>query len=142
MEKYGNSAKIGLFASKKLAEKWALYKFGNMPGWNDCLDAFRHAMFNANNAFYLGSGVAKEFGDAHECDNSSQDYFEGVMDLHNNAMGINIYNYLPKNPNGSIPNHILAEEICKRMQNGDLKVFSDPNNNQSSLIPSHNCKCN
>ncbi len=55
---------------------------------------------------------------------------------------ITIYNYLPKNPNGSIPTHILAEEICKRMQNGDLKVFLDPNNNQSPLIPSQNCKCN
>ncbi len=84
LEKYGNSAKkMGLYASKKIAEKWASLKF-NTLGHNDCLDAFRHAMFNANNAFYLGSGVAKEFGDAHECDNSPTDYFEGVMDLHNN----------------------------------------------------------
>ena len=41
-----------------------------------------------------------------------------------------------------ILNCSYAEEICKRMQNGDLKVFLDPNNNQSPLIPSQNCKCN
>jgi len=61
--------------------------------------------------------------------------------LHNNSMGRTIYNYLPKAPNGAIPSNKIADEICTRLANGDLKVFSDPTNNQSPLIPSNNCKC-
>ncbi|MBK9736032.1 MAG: hypothetical protein IPO92_14170 [Saprospiraceae bacterium] len=141
IEKYGDAVKFSLFASKSIAEKWTKLKFG-YNGRNDCSDAFRHAMFNANNAFYLGADVAKEFGDAHECANTADLNFEVVMDLHNNAKGISIYNSLPKNPNGSIPSHTLADEICKQLENGELKVFSDPTDNQSSLISSNNCECN
>ena len=99
-------------------------------------------MLYALSSSYLGVDIAKEFGDAHECDNTPQQNFEGVMDLHNNQMGRTIYNYLPKSTSGHIPTFKIADEICKRLQNGDLKVFSDPSNNQSTLVPSHNCKCN
>ena len=141
LKKYGDSVKFGLFASKEIAEKWTVFKFG-INGVRDCSDAFRHAMFNANNAYYLGPNVAKEFGDAHECANSPTKYLEGEMDLHNNAQGISAYISLPKNINGFVPANILAEEICNRLANGDMKVFSDFSNDQSPLVSSSNCKCN
>ena len=135
------SAKMGLLASGYAAQQWTDFKFG-YNGRNDCSDAFRHALLNALSTFYLGADIAKEFGDAHECDNTPDLHLEGEMDLHNNAMGRSIYNSLPKPNNGALPTHVISAEICERLENGDLKVFSVPSNNQSPLVPSNNCKCN
>ncbi len=107
------TALVRLVASNKLTELITEKNFGG-NGHNDCSDAYRHAMFNATNAFYLGPDIAKEFGDAHECANSDDQYYEGVMDLHNNAIGISVFNSTPKHPSIPAASYIqlLAERIC------------------------------
>ena len=100
---------------------------------NDCSDAFRHVFFNAINTQDVGRDIAKQFSDAHECnqkDNSS------YMDLHNNAKGHII--------GSSFPNalySILVDRVCDNLESGALRVLEIPNDNNSSIISSINCNC-
>lgn len=66
------------------------------------------------------------------------------MDLHNNAVGIMIYNNTPRNPQLPYSSHLgnLVDKICIELKSGKLKVFSDPSNNQVPPVYSNDCKCN
>ncbi|HHH54654.1 MAG TPA: hypothetical protein ENK91_13415, partial [Bacteroidetes bacterium] len=69
-------------------------------GVNDCSDAFRHSFFNALNSAFLGTNLARSFGEAHECETSSQ--MAKTMDLHNNEVG---YAVIENNPD--LRNHLI-----------------------------------
>ncbi|WP_425390528.1 DUF6973 domain-containing protein [Ekhidna sp.] len=104
---------------------------------NDCSDAFRHAYFNMINAIDVGASVAREFGEAHECDSS--DELETDMDLHNNDVGINVATFNP-----GVPEDHLVSHLLEKLYDGELLVISnlDRNNmttSSSNLISSSTC---
>ena len=105
-------------------------------GENDCSDAFRHAFYNALNAYTCGGGVAKLFGDAHECNPDPEDVSSTAMDLHNNQIGVTIAN---ENPNATT--EVVATLICEQLALGNLIVLEDINDNSSPLLISDNCEC-
>lgn len=121
---------------------------------NGCSDAFRHAFFNAMNAALCGNDVAKEFGDAHECETDSQKAKQ--MDLHNNEVG---YDLIESNPdmlallNSGVAQfhqqgiHELVEKLCYSLSQGEMLIFSDPsgtdpdNDPSNTLNISNTCSC-
>jgi hypothetical protein len=125
-----------------LAHKITREKFGSEANlWLDCGDAFRHGFFNALNASVLGKDLAKQFSDAHECDQSGND---ALMDLHNNSIGHFIGELFPMNYYAVMKGYyeILADQVCMKLESGHLKVLEDVTNPNSNLIKSFHCKCN
>lgn len=57
------------------------------------------------------------------------------MDFYNNSVG---HSYGDSN----LSDDVIAEEICAKLANGDLKVFDDPDDDDSNLISSSECSCN
>jgi hypothetical protein len=76
-------------ANKNPAEQETFNRFG-INGRNDKSDAFRHAFFNAMNANDVGIQLALAFSNAHESETPSLLIKEVQMDIHNNAIGVNI----------------------------------------------------
>ncbi len=124
-------------SNRKMAFEMEMSIFGFL-GRNDCGDAFRHAFFNALNAQSCGAALAKEFGDAHECNTPDTELSEKMMDLHNNAVGVSV---AEANPGATAEE--LADLICTELLEGNLEVLSDPENPLSDLIDSDamNCSC-
>lgn len=113
--------------------------FGTIWGSNDCPDAFRHALYNALNAKSCGEELAREFGEAHECENGPDLAAATAMDFHNNNVGYSIHN---SNPNDNVVG--LAAEVCEALEVGDLMILQDVSNTATSwLVPSNtrNCSC-
>jgi hypothetical protein len=121
---------------------------------NDCSDAFRHTLFNALNASFCGVQLAKEFGNAHECVTTSQK--AKIMDLQNNEIGYTIIeenqNLIQMMHSNSTPLqhqalNQLVNLICTKLANGEMIVFSIPNdplpdnNPNNNLVPSIGCSC-
>lgn len=94
-----------------------------LNGFQDCSDAFRHAFFNAINSKSVGTAIAKEFGDAHECpkvNESTMEIRDHQMDLWNNSVGYKVYKSCP-----SCTNEQLAVKILQELRNGAMLVFDD-----------------
>lgn len=87
----------------------------NGPG-----DAFRHALFSANNAIDLGLNLAKQLGDAHE--NQPQDPLERQMDLYNNQIGRNL----------SQQTNFIEATVSYKVDTGGLLIIKN-----GMLVPSH-----
>jgi len=114
-------------------------RFG-FNGWNDCGDAFRHAHWNALNTKTCGAAIAREFGDAHECDNAGNPPRvtpETTMDLNNNQAGRNI-----AVNNLSTAHGDFDDLVCTELQNGQLTVLTNPRNPNSWPTTSAGCTCN
>jgi len=122
---------------------------------DECSDAFRHTFFNAYNAALCGSvDIAREFGEAHECETDSEK--AKTMDLHNNEIG---YTLIEENPNIfdllQTDDPFLAQQginqlvgnICDSLEDGEMLIFlnpdgEDPDNDDSNiLINSNSCSC-
>lgn len=111
-----------------LVEKyWNIYHFDMNPNHtshNNEGDAFKHCMFQAELTFWLGSTIAKFFGDLHE-DKPDNPEKEKEMDLHNNEVGREIgkpYFWLiwDKLFNRQAIYDDIAESIMYKMQAGEL----------------------
>lgn len=109
-----------------LVEKyWQIYHFDMNPNHtshNNEGDAFKHCMFQAELTFWLGSTIAKFFGDLHE-NKPDNPEAEKEMDLHNNEKGreigktyrsVKYFFTLQKAYNG------IAEDIMQKMRAGEL----------------------
>lgn len=94
------------------------------------VDAFRHAYWMATLAQEIGRRSAKSLGKAHEKGNYKQfkkgkledgavpDAQASAMDLHNNAMGIELYK---KHKKGTKKEYIAL--VLAKIRNGDLKIL-------------------
>lgn len=100
----------------------------------DCVDAYRHAYWNALNTISLGRELAAEFGDAHECNGSIND---AKMDYFNNEIGRRIGSLWNEAPNAA-----LEDNICSHLEQGLLRVLENEDDTDSPLINSINCNCN
>lgn len=114
-----NSNLIGIIkADADKASLESLYRFpkgqNGGPG-----DAYRHCYWSALLTRDIGERKALEFTNAHEnwCGNPPKDK---KMDLHNNAIGIEIGKSQAKN----IPDLILAMLCKKALEKGLLKIIS------------------
>jgi hypothetical protein len=90
----------------RLAEYKTVERYGSTGGYGtDYLanrtcshckaNAFKHGLFRCLDARYFGSEIAAKLGDAHESSTllgTPQDIRESQMDIHNNNVGIKIYN--------------------------------------------------
>jgi hypothetical protein len=87
-------------------------------GHNDKSDAFRHCFWSAILSRDIGSWWAKAFTDAHET-KPGQPAEEKEMDLHNNAVGLELgfYYFIPDS------NDSLSNQCFKALQDGKLKVI-------------------
>lgn len=123
--------------NKLLAQNTTISIFGFNKA-NECSDAFRHAYFNILNTIDCGAQLAKDFGDAHECEVPPEEQSSKEMDLHNNEIGRQI---AINNPNSS--NSQLISIVCTKLLNGDLFVLSDPADSNSAIVDSDikNCSC-
>ena len=128
-----------LAKNKELATAMTEELFGsdeNATFHNDEADAFRHAFFNALNTQSFGIELANKLGKAHEAidDPTKREKLKNEikMDLHNNAVGQKIG---AQNPTAGP--YSLAALIQKERINGNLVVLSNPDDNQSQLIPSN-----
>ena len=94
-------------------------------------DALRHSYFNALNTRTAGEEFAKEQGDAHKKDSKSRSPNAVKMDLHNNAVGIQVAKDHPYASTLKLAN-ILVDKIVK----GELMVLDKKGNLvKSSLTP-------
>jgi RHS repeat-associated protein len=101
------------------ARSASAYSERNYPGlsWGTKSDAFRHAYWAARNTMAMGTNLATEFTDAHEysSDSIAADIY---MDIHNNAVGIEIGN---QNPNASFEE--LSSLIQQSVENGEMLMM-------------------
>ena len=108
-----------------IAQSMTEERFGRSSR-NDCSDAFRHAFFNALNAMSCGISMAREFGEAHECNASGPLILEKEMDLWNNEIGYDIFSALEviSNPDA------LADIVLSRLAAGEGRYLIplDPDN--------------
>jgi len=110
--KLSSKQRMQYLVNAKIASDWAQKLFsgyGNDPEslWAGRGDAFRHILFTILNASDLGAGLAKELGDAHEIGDS----FGSEMDLHNNKVGLELYEEIKKL---NIGKHFLKEAAIQK----------------------------
>jgi hypothetical protein len=112
-----------------IATSMTVERFG-YNGRNDCSDAFRHAFFNALNAMSCDIDMAREFGEAHECDVPNELIMEKEMDLWNNEIGYSIISDF-----GALSNHnALADIVLLRLSESEGKYLT-PLDADSKIIP-------
>lgn len=112
------------------AGKYALKRNEENPGWNDEIDAFRHAYMQAYITINQGKKVAKIIGDVYEKwgdYNGAQDSKERNMDLWNNEIGRligeevkNETSHFHELTRQNMYEDMIAEKIYKRMKKGDM----------------------
>ena len=111
-------------------KKYGLKQNEVSPGWDDEIDAFRHAFMQAYITANSGAGNAKFLGDAYEKIGDimhSQPSGERNMDLWNNAIGREIGEEV-KNETSHFRHlttqemfeDMIAEKIYNRMKNGEM----------------------
>ena len=88
-------------------------------------NAFKHAYFNALNAFTFGDNLAKQLGDAHESPPNST--WPKNMDLYNNAVGRKIGNETPLTETFTI-----QQQAINATRQGQLRRL---NSSGTGLIP-------
>jgi len=127
-------AAFKVFYNSTIAVEKTMEVFG-VSGRLDCSDAFRHCFFNALNTQDVGVSLAKQFSDAHECNQSDN---ESLMDIHNNGKGQLIGDLWP---NANLT--VLIDQTCIRLESGDLRVLEDQTDPNSNLISSaiSGCQC-
>lgn len=88
-------------------------------GHNDKSDAFRHCFWSATLSRDIGKFWAKLFTDAHET-KPGQPKKEKEMDLHNNAVGLDIgfYYFIPDSDKS------LSQQCQDALKAGKLKVIN------------------
>lgn len=139
IEKFNNE----MYTKTKKYQK--IYGFeigtGKNDTWNNEADAFKHAFMQAITQFDFGGIVSTLGGYYHEIDGSlrNQPFEEANMDLWNNEVGREIgfqikksviYKRKSEYPKERIED-MIAEEIVKRMKNGEL--ITNPKDNRSYL---------
>lgn len=104
--------------SKDTAFNETTRRFGR-NGHNDKSDAFRHCFWSAILSRDIGFYWAKAFTTAHESA-PGQPPEEMEMDLHNNAVGLDIgfFLFIPDS------NPTISDKCFKALQNGELKVLN------------------
>ena len=85
----------------------------------------------------VGANIARQFGEAHECDSSNQK--ETDMDLYNNDVGINLAQFNPQ-----VLESILIKKLLEKLHNGELKILSNLSSSnrvtsQTRVINSSSC---
>lgn len=96
--------------------------FGHQ-GKGDKSDAFRHAYWNALNTQSVGEGFTQKWGDAHEYSTPVEEVKTDLyMDIHNNAVGVEIGKANPK----ATPEELKAI-ILDRIDKGDLLIINENN---------------
>lgn len=101
------------------AQNETVSRFG-VNGLNNASDAFRHAFWLALNTKSVGLVLALQFSNAHETQVPPQFQLEKDMDLHNNWVGISLYQ-------PGLTDTQLAQRITDGMQNG-LGMYLSPIN--------------
>jgi len=99
--------------------------------WLGCKDAYRHAYFNALNTKDCGLIAAKLWGDAHECNNTTND---SKMDLLNNTMGQSISDL------DLLSDSEISIRTCNLLVNASLYIL-DATNIHANIISSSGCSC-
>ncbi len=102
-------------------------------GRNDASDAFRHAYWQALNTSIIGPYMTKLFSDAHESEVPEDEQNEKQMDLHNNAVGIEIGDDNRDATDDELANLVLEAlvngKLIKIDDNGNVVPVEDQNNN-------------
>ena len=130
--------------SEQYAKKYDLKTNPNKPGWNDELDAFRHAYMQADLSNKYGSKAAKFLGDIHENIYDKlftiQPHKEKNMDLWNNNIGRQVSNEVDKQTkilknltSPQIRQDITAENIYNKIKEGEL--ITNPNDSRVYTEP-------
>ena len=130
--------------SEKKKKKYDLKTNPNKPGWNDELDAFRHAYMQADLSNKYGSKAAKFLGDIHENIYDKlftiQPHKEKNMDLWNNNIGRQVSNEVDKQTkilknltSPQIRQDITAENIYNKIKEG--KLITNPNDSRVYTEP-------
>jgi hypothetical protein len=107
------------------AEDETIVKFGT-NGLNNQSDAFRHAYWQALNTKSVGGYMTLLFSSAHETSTPNQFSLEKEMDIHNNLIGIALYNSNP-----GLTNAQYSLLVWNAGQNGNL-VYLTPINYNST----------
>jgi uncharacterized protein YcfL len=95
--------------------------------WN----AFKHALWSALNAMYMGRHNAIDIGMNHELEYIEGYEVKNAMDIHNNNKGINIY-FLNSSAIDAMTNHqnkleFIIEKVLIALNSGQLKRLNPPN---------------
>lgn len=130
--------------SEQYAKKYDLKTNSHKPGWNDELDAFRHAYMQADLTNKYGSKTAKFLGDIHENIYDKvftiQPHKEKNMDLWNNNIGRQVSKEVDKQTeifknitSPQIRRDITAENIYNKIK--EKKLLTNPNDNRVFTEP-------
>lgn len=95
--------------SKEMYQDWTLHN-GNG-------DAFRHALWNYGMAIDVGPSFAKKWSDAHEYGDSNNHPLEQKMDLHNNAVGLQ----LARNNPSTVAHSTFKNKTREKVRNGSCR---------------------
>lgn len=112
-------------SSKDVAYSETSTRFGK-NGLNDESDAFRHCFWSAWLAREIGFDGAKQFTTAHESGEGNNPK-QKEMDLHNNALGLEIGRLNPNASNGTISNLCMNEVTSGRAKVIEPRYFDTKN---------------
>jgi hypothetical protein len=125
-----------LFNAQKAT--WRAEDLFPYPRYNDKGDAFRHAYWNGLNVILLGQNLAESLTTAHEDQPSeyTYSYKEKQMDLFNNEVGRNRYNFISDGFSS------LEESILHAINTGQLRYLNNLDSyyqatSDSQLIPTN-----
>jgi hypothetical protein len=107
------------------AQDETIAKFG-ANGLNNQSDAFRHAYWQALNTKSVGGYMTLLFSSAHETSTPPQFAIEKYMDIHNNLIGMALYNSNP-----GLTNAQYSQLVWNAGQNGDLRYLTPINYNST-----------
>ena len=96
-------AALNFRSNSKTAIEEAKKRFNYATRHNGSIDAFRHCYWSALNARDQGPELAKQFGDAKKSRSDNPEN-EKKMDLHNNAVGYSIGQFM----NGASDRHLAV----------------------------------
>jgi hypothetical protein len=117
-----------IMAYAAIAKRWAQNFFDSWQpkGIDDERDAFRHASWNAWMALVVGMDKAKRFADAHETGSPDQPpgSIGQQMDYFNNDVGRRAGNAMRNPRNVKPPNQDVANDIKRRIKNGEMRVIN------------------
>lgn len=132
-----------MYEKTKYYQKKYGFKIGNgkYDTWNNEADAFKHAYMQAVAQFNWGGFISGFGGYYHEIEGlkNNQPIAEANMDLWNNEIGREIGQNIRKFTRGKLKSeypkevieNMIAEEIIRRMKNGDL--ITNPKDSRSYL---------
>jgi hypothetical protein len=119
---YNNNKAKGLLcmANGKLAIQYSEEWYTAASLYNGNGDAFRHILWNFGMTIDVGATFAKQWSDAHENGTANNPALEKQMDLHNNAIGIQ----LGKDNPTTLLHSTFKSKSRDKVRNGSARIIS------------------